>query len=328
MRLFVINKKNVLSLMIIILLLILVIIIESILFDSDDLIMGGNYSNQVFLQYSCDEVSNEITSDTEYFRPSDFPILNNREFESDFFHQYDSKETSKIILPSYLLKTPEDTILNYYSVLRHAANHEEGKMTGCGTLGYAKIPYPIAYSFLSPEYQSKLSYKEYIDSFENILHLNLIKLEEVEKDEQYPNMLRYFVELETIEGSDKGIGYFGYYYGYVYLINEEGNYKISNTELKGEDYLCAPYHGWDYIAEAVIDIKYGEWCSLVKERYETQQDGYVKKIFFKGTDGDDYLIKFFQLTNGKDIEISQYKKQENEWEIIKLNPEDCLDIKR
>lgn len=65
---------------------------------------------------------------------------------------------------------------------------------------------------------------------------------------------------------------------------------------------------------------------MVEERYETQQDDYIKNIYFKGTDGFQYRIQFFQLTNGKDIEIAQYRKDKNnEWELIKLNPEKCLD---
>ena len=93
----------------------------------------------------------------------------------------------------------------------------------------------------------------------------------------------------------------------------------------GEDYLCAPLHGWDYIAEAVVDVKYGEWCSLVQKRYETQQDDYVKNIIFDGTDGEKYRIEFYQLTNGKDIEIAQFRESSEGWKLIEINPETCLE---
>ena len=64
---------------------------------------------------------------------------------------------------------------------------------------------------------------------------------------------------------------------------------------------------------------------MIKEMHPIVLDGYIKNVSFKGTDGNDYLIVFYQLTNDTDIEISQYKKQEGrEWELIKLNPEDCL----
>ena len=67
------------------------------------------------------------------------------------------------------------------------------------------------------------------------------------------------------------------------------------------------------------------WCSLIKERYPTQQDDYTKNIFFKGTDNNDYLIVFYQLTNDTDIEIAQYMKGDNgNWTLIKLDPNLCL----
>lgn len=128
------------------------------------------------------------------------------------------------------------------------------------------------------------------------------------------------MEIETIEGAEKNISYFAYYYGYIYISKNENQFKINNLVLHGEDYLCAPYHGWDYIAEAIIDIKYGNWYGLVNETYATQQDNFAKNIYFKGTDGNDYRIEFLQLTNGVDIEIAQYiKNKNNKWEPIKID---------
>lgn len=263
---------------------------------------------------------------TEYFRPSKLPILNDREFKSNFFHQFYKKEPNEISLPSYLLKSPEDSIINFFSILSQAANKVKGKGTGCGTLGYSKGPYPVAYNFLSPELQESMSYDDFLALFENILHINLIKLHMVPQDETCPDGQRYFIEFETIEGSEKGIGYFAYYFGYICVKKVNETYKIADISFQGEEYLCAPYHGWHYIAEAAVDIMYGEWCSLVQERYETQQDNYIKNIYFKGTDGYEYLIQFYQLTNGRDIEIAQYRKNiKGEWQLIKINPVDCLD---
>lgn len=61
--------------------------------------------------------------------------------------------------------------------------------------------------------------------------------------------------------------------------------------------------------------------------YPTEQDGFIKKIYFKGTDGNDYLIVFYHLTNDTDIEIAQYIKSQgkDEWKLIKLDPEKCLE---
>ncbi|QSX06657.1 hypothetical protein JYG23_04170 [Sedimentibacter sp. zth1] len=284
-----------------------------------------NDLHQVYRYSTNDNNDNYQAIETEYFRPSNLPILNNKDFRSNFFSQFYGKEPDNITLPSYLLEEPEDTIINYFSVLKQAANPVEGKGTGCGTLGYSRNPYPVAYNFLSSNYQEKLSYDEFLALFENMLHMNLIKVHEVPENESCDGT-RYFIEFESIVGSEDFIGHFAYYYGFICMEEEGENYKIGNIHFQGEDYLCAPYHGWNYIGEAVVDITYGNWCSLVEERYETQQDGYVKNIYFKGTDGYEYWIQFFQLTNGKDIEIAQYRKNNNgEWELIKMNPKGCLD---
>ncbi len=76
-----------------------------------------------------------------------------------------------------------------------AANPQKGKKAGCGALGYQGAPYPVAYNFLSSEYQKKLNYNQYLKSFENILHINLIKLKRIAEDEKHPNSMKYFVEI-------------------------------------------------------------------------------------------------------------------------------------
>ncbi len=325
MRLIIINRKiKLLTLMTLVVLLLLCLVFWQYKRHNKEtiLVMGGNYLKQTIEQEDSSE-SKKLDVET-YFRPSDLPVLNNR-YNTQFFDDYFGKKASKIKLPKDLLATPEETILNYYSILREAANHEEDKGAGCGSLGNGKIPYPVAYNFLSSQYKKKLNYKEYLNTFKNILHINLIKYREIPIYDNLTNKKRYFVELETIEGTEKYTGVFAYYYGFVDLVEENGRYYIDNLEFVGEDYLCAPYHGWSHDAEASVQIRYGGWCSMIKEMYPIVQDGYRKNVSFKGTDGNDYLIVFYQLTNDTDIEISQYKKQDGgEWELIKLNPEDCL----
>ncbi len=288
--------------------------------NANILFMGGELSSQSFEEsYEIQAISmddNKFNIE-KYFRPSKLPVLNDQIVYRDVY-----KST---ILPSHFFKNPQDTIINYFSLLREAANHVDGKNAGCGTIGLSRLPYPIAYKFLSSSYQQKVSYEQYLASYENILHINLIKMKSVPKDKYRPNEIKYFVEVETIKGSENDASYFAYYYGAIYLSKEENLYKISNIKFISENYLCAPYHGWNYIGEAVVDIKYGNWCKLVKERYPTQQDGYVKNIYFKGTDNNDYLIVFFTLTNDTDIEIAQYiKDRDGKWVHIHLNPEKCL----
>lgn len=288
--------------------------------NSIKITMGGQFYKQ-FTDIEGKDVD-------KYFRPSKLPSINDRFSDYKFFDSFYNKKSSEITLPSNLFETPEDTIINYFSVLRQAANPIEGKGAGCGTLGNAKIPYPVAYNFLSSKYQEKLNYNEYLKSFENILHINLIKLEKIPELNNDLNTMKYFVEIETIEGTENNVSNFAYYYAFIEILREGNLYKISDVKLFEEDFLCAPYHGWNHNAEFVVDIKYGDWCSLVKQRYPTKQEGYVKYIYFKGTDGNDYKFVFFQLTNDTDIEIAQYKKDEKgNWNLINIDPEKCLEKK-
>ncbi len=290
------------------------------------MVMGGIFYTQDFDEEDEKAISKSKDIET-YFRPSDLPVLNDRNVYSDirFFNEYFQKKESEIVLPKELMESPEETIVNYFSVLREAANWEEGKHAGCGSIGQGNTTYPMAYNFLSASYQNKLSYEQYLASFKNILHTSLIKYKEVPVYDNPSGIIRYFIEIETIGGSEKNIANFTYYYGFVDLVNEDDQYKISNLEFTGEDYLCAPYHGWSYDAEGSVQVRYGGWCKLIKELYPTIQNGYIKHIYFAGTDDIDYLIEFFHLTNDTDIEIAQYRKnKDGDRELIKLNPEKCL----
>ncbi|HDX9578976.1 TPA: hypothetical protein ROX88_002537 [Bacillus pseudomycoides] len=260
----------------------------------------------------------------KYFRPSCFPVLNNR-FNYHFFDPFIDKQYNQIVLPPSLMNSPESTIIHYFSVLREAENLTKDKKGGCGSVGMAKIPYPIAYNFFTSQYQERVSYKSYFRSFEGIGHINLIKLAPLYKDKKYPKANRYFFEIETIEGSTKGVTYFAYYYGYIYIEKESNSYKIADIELYGEDFLCAAYHFWQHNAEMVVDTKFGNWCKLVKERLPTKQEGYTKQIDVIGTDGNKYRFVFFRLTNDTDVLAAQYRKSiKGQWEFIEIDLEKCL----
>ena len=297
--------------------------------NKNKMILGGSYIEEDF---TCDietenDNMNQYYSLERFFRPSNMIILNDKR-ENKLYDFY-RKKYSEISLPKDLMKTPEDTIINYFSILREAANPLDDTKTGCGSLGDGKAPYPIAYNFFTNSYKSKYSYKDYLKSFENKLHINLIKMNKVAPDENKPNDLKYFVELEVIEGSSESIGLFAYYYGYIYLEKEENQYKIKDMKYLGENYLCAPYHGWRYDAESFISIEYGDWCSLVDGEINIDQNGYEKKAYFKDKNKNEYYVLFYQLTNGVDIKIADYKKNKNgKWELIYIYPEKCLDNKK
>ena len=296
--------------------------------DNDNkLILGGIYIKEDCKIHEVDVRNNNEHYNLErFFRPSNMPVLNDKR-ENELYNLYGNNYLD-ITLPKELMESPEDTIINYFSILREAANPTEDTKTGCGSLGDTKGPYPVAYNFLSNSYKSKYSYNEYLKSFEDKLHINLIKLNKVPSDEGKSNELKYFVELEVIEGSKEKLGLFSYYYGYIYLEKEDYKYKIKSMEYLGENYLCAPYHGWNYDAESFIEIEYGDWCSLVDGKIEIIQNGYEKKAYFKDKNKNEYYVLFYQLTNGVDIKIADYKKsKDNKWELISIYPEKCLDKK-
>ncbi|MFD0048137.1 hypothetical protein ACFVHQ_02155 [Actinomycetes bacterium NPDC127524] len=257
----------------------------------------------------------------KYFRPSCSPALNLRFASFDFFQPYFDKKPNEIILPAELANTPENTLLNYFSILREAENIG---VRSCGSIGEAKIPFPIAYNFLSESYQQRINYEEYLNSFSGRGHTTLIKLCRV------PDMkkkIRFFYELETIEAiENKSAEYFGYYYGFIQLASQNNGYRILDINQTAEDFLCAPYHGWDHDAESIVDVKYGSWCKLIEKRYPAVKKDYVKTISFHGKDDADYSFIFFTLTNGTDLEIAQFRKSGvKNWEQVNMKPEEeCL----
>ena len=283
----------------------------------DKLILGGRYLEETKIEEEI-KVDNEedIYNLERFFRPSNMPILNTKRNLLSI-NDY-GKKPSDIKINKELLKPPKETIINYFSVLRETANPLDNTQTGCGTLGDATGPYPLAYNFLSKSYKEKVSYKEYFKSFENQLHINLIKLNEVPSDKKRPNDIKYFVELEVIEGTDKPKGVFAYY----------NVYKIKDMMYTPENYLCAPYHGWSWDAKSLVEIEYGGWCSLIDGEVVVKENGYEKKVYFKDKDKNDYYVLFYQLTNGVDIKIADYKKnKDGKWELIYIDPEKCLENK-
>ncbi|MED0771026.1 hypothetical protein [Bacillus siamensis] len=147
---------------------------------------------------------------------------------------------------------------------------------------------------------------------------HLIKLNQLEG-------LRYFVEIETIQGSNQNVTFFAYYHGIVRLEKHNGRFLIGRITWYGEDFLCAAYHLWQHNAETSLDIKFGSWCKLIKKRWPVRQNGYVKTIDFDGTDGGHYRFVYFQLTNGTDVLAKQLRKNSSgQWELIHLDADGCL----
>ena len=291
-------------------------------------IFGGDLINETMIGDDLEVVdSKEEFYDFErFFRPSQMVILNDENLTS--LSKFYNQNPYKMNLPTKPFRSGKDSVVNYFNVLREAANPIDDNKTGCGSLGDTKGPYPVAYNFLSKSYQKKLSYKEFLDSFKNILHINLIKVNNVPADEDNPNLLKYFVEIEVIEGSRNEKGLFAYYYGNIYLDKENDGYKIVKMNFSPENYLCAPYHGWADDAKTFVEIEYGNWCSLLDGDVIVNEDNYEKRAYYKDKDDNEYYVLFYELTNGVDKKIADYKKnKDNQWEVIYINPEKCIEDK-
>ncbi|MDI9218291.1 hypothetical protein [Clostridium tertium] len=286
-----------------------------------DFIAGAFVINEELEEQHEKEVMTTINNE-KYFRPSKLPVLNNKDEVNELINNYYDKEVKDISIASKYIRSPEDTILNYFSLLREAANPVDNKYLGCGSIGNGDRPYPIAYNFFDDEYKKKVSFSEYKDSFYNIFNISLIKYKEVPSDN---GNSKYFYEMEAMQALENNIASFTYYYGFIELGKSGDGFKISDINITPENYLCAPYHGWVYDGASKVEIEYGNWCKLIKKMGKTEVDGYVKNIYFLGNDNKNYKIQFYTLTNDYDIEVSQYVQNSNgRWENIKLNPNDCL----
>lgn len=250
-----------------------------------------------------------------FFRPSNQPIINTRDVTDILNSNSTTENYTEVHLNDDIFSNPTNMILYYYSILREAYTLEKNLGAGCGSLGYGSTPYMITYNFLSKDYQQKIDYNSYHKSFTNILHLNLLKLIEIENNSSGK---KYLIEIETIEGTKNNAGAFQYYYGYLSVKKTKEQYKMSDIVLYPEVYLCAPYHGWAYSAENIIDIEYGQWCHLVKEKYPTSLENNIKTIKFKTFNNEMYVIKFIKLTNDTDILIGQFR-EDTYGNLVKLN---------
>jgi hypothetical protein len=251
-----------------------------------------------------------------YFRPCNLPAINDRGLNNLILDIHNA-EPFKIILPMELVNTPINTIINYYSILREA-NELEGGEAGCGTIGLLKLPYPIAYNFLSSNLQSKINYENYLKYFGKIAHINLVRLiEEYPEINNASKVIKCFIELEHIYP----LGSFQYEYGVISIIKENKCYKIDSIETMTEDFFCAPYHLWQHNAELSVEVMYSNWCKLISTMYPTVETKFTKNIYVYGTDGNNYLFVFMKLTNGTDFRIGQYILDDfGKWIYLDKNP--------
>ena len=271
-------------------------------------------------QLECYEIDSSFAIkayNEKYFRPSKLDAINTVDFNT-FILENQSNDPEEITLPKALTDTPSDTIINFFSMLREA-NQGATMKVGCGTVGLEALPYPFSYAFLSSTLKKQLPYTSFLKLFENINHINLIKMVYLPSMQTIETSYLFLIEFETIEGEC-----FCYYYGYLEVIFENDSYLINSLSFDKEDFFCAPYHGWQHNAELTVEIMYHNWCNLILKQYPTQQEDYIKRIVIDGSDGNQYMFVFCTLTNGTDIEIGQYKKETNDWVKVAMTPSKCL----
>lgn len=258
-------------------------------------------------------------------RPSKQPALKLKYSAKDFINHTEQPPYIKAVFES-----PDEVIQAYYAILRDAANMA-GYYGGCGTVGWAMVPYPYAYELLSSETRKTISLEKFEESFKGIGHTTLLKLYPAYQPPGTPeNEKHYMVELEVITGplykGEEDIhpqpSYFAYYYGIITVEKtpSEG-WKIKSIKYLPEDFLCHPYHHWDYLAEALVGTVYKNWYGLVNEIESVEKKDSFVQVYAAGS-GNRYRFDFARLANGDDVLLHENILENGQWkEVNLLKPE-------
>jgi len=273
----------------------------------------------------------EPNQDSERFqRPSKQPAL-----KLKYVYKENGNFENQSPTNQEIFEMPEDLIHAYYAILKNAENMDE-YCGGCGTIGYAKTPFPDAYNLLSKEAQQKMSIDQFIASFLGTGHTTLLKLIPVYTPPETPKSIKYYmVEIEIITGpkcseTDNNMAqptYFAYYYGIATSERtlSEG-WKIKSVDYIPEDFLCAPYHNWQWDATKVVQVIFGEWYKLIDEIEKVEIEGPNIKIYAKGKDNR-YRFDALRLTNGVDIFLHEYVWENGKWKEVDYIVEDQKSLK-
>ena len=252
-------------------------------------------------------------------RPSAQPALKNP-FLLESFPQ-DANGSYKI---PRRFSHPQDVVKTFFGILKDAA-YMDGNAGGCGSIGEAMTPYPYAYALFSAQAQKKLSLAQFTDSFKGIGHITLLKV--------YPlytppgaSAQRFMYEIEAITGpsaNDKNAygrdgSYFTYYYGVAEVTGDQNSgYALQSVEYIPEDFLCAPFHGWKYDTQYIVQYVYGDWHKIIDRITATEQDGDRIHTYADGK-GKKYRFDFVRLTNGYDILLHENDLENGQWKEVNL----------
>jgi hypothetical protein len=317
----ILNRKVLLSICVVIL-VIICCFIKFRISPSKIIIAGGNLHSSMHIPDGTVPVVNQQVEkmDERFTRPSkELPYPNPYSFKD--FRKED--ETPPLVTEKF--NDPEILILAYYGILQDASNMV-GYSGGCGTIGMSRLPYPYAYELLIKQKQKEMSLDQFIDSFEGIGHITLLKVAPAYAPTGTPSNIKYYmVEIEVITGVKANTdeeynqgSQFAYYYGLITVEKTPGEgWKIKDINYIPEDFLCAPMHGWFYFSDAVVQIVYGDNLKLIDEIVKTEQEGDMLHIYASGA-GKNYRFDFIRLTNGYDIFLHENILKNGVWKETSL----------
>ena len=200
----------------------------------------------------------------------------------------------------------------------------------------AQLPYPYAYELLSDSTKKGISLQKFKDSFKGVGQVNLLKLIPAYKPVNTPdNIQYYFVETEILTGpeveesiGDKRKGsYFAYYYGLITTeFDKKSGWKIKAFDYVPEDFLCIPFHGWSWNSEYLVGTIYHDWYGLIDKVDKVDKKGYIIDVYASGK-GKDYKFQFVRLTNGADLMLNEYIKENGEWKETNILKDDHQEFK-
>lgn len=250
------------------------------------------------------------------------------------FRPKDEEEVPPYIPEGFpsIYQSPENVINAYYAILKNAANII-GYDGGCGTIAWMDTPYPYAYRLLSDGMKGDITLEEFKDSFKGTGAMNLLHLEPAYQPSNTPDNIKYyFVEVELLKGHlykkegktfKRQPNYFEYYYGIITTeYDEKQGWRIKSIDYLPEVYLCHPFHGWDYYYDAIIGVIYNNWYGMNLKINSTEIEKNYIQVYASNQDNK-YKFDFIRLTNGDDVLLHEYIKENNEWkEVSILKPDD------
>lgn len=265
--------------------------------------------------------NNSGAVDERFQRPSKQPALALKYEANDFINFMEE--------PPYVttkFESPEDVIQAYYAILKDASNMA-GYHGGCGTIGLSEIPYPYAYELLSDSTRKKMTLDEFIDSFEGIGYITLLKILPTYEPPltQYKNIKYIMIEIELITGAPvkkddyrEGPSHFAYYYGLITVQKSVlKGWKIKDIKYVPEDFLCHPMHHWDYNSKFLVDIVYHQWYGIIDLVEKIEIKDSLVYVYAVGK-GEKYRFDFVRITNGDDVLLHENIYKDGQWSEVNL----------